>query len=133
MEKFMKSRIKKESPLLIGYMINESNTELLTKLANSMKITLKFIGRESAGDKIGFLAGFNGFTKCDNVPKNIIEDECLIMSGFSNKSMDKLLLEMKSYKMNFPLKCIVTQYNQSWTLNNLIEELKKEHEKMKSK
>lgn len=132
MEKIMKSRIKKESPLLIGYMINQSNIEVLTKLTNSLKITLKPIGKESAGEKIGFLAGFNGFTKCDNVPENIIEDECLIMSGFSNKSMDKLLLEMKSHNINIPLKCIVTQYNQSWTLNSLIEELKKEHEKMKS-
>lgn len=126
----MKSRIKKESPLLIGYMINESNIEKLSKIANSLKITLKLVGRESAGEKIGFLAGFNGFTKCDKIAENIIEDECLIMSGFSNKSMDNLLLEMKSQNINIPLKCIVTQYNQSWTLNNLIEELKKEHEKM---
>lgn len=126
----MKSRIKKESTLLIGYMINESKIETLSKIADSMKITLKLVGKESAGEKIGFLAGFNDFTKCDKIPENIIEDECLIMSGFSNKSMDKLLFEMKSNNINFPLKCIVTQYNQSWTLNDLIEELKKEHEKM---
>lgn len=126
----MKSRIKKESPLLIGYMINEINIEKLSKIANSLKITLKLVGREFAGEKIGFLAGFNGFTKYDKITENIIEDECLIMSGLSNKSMDNLLLEMKSQNINIPLKCIVTQYNQSWTLNNLIEELKKEHEKM---
>lgn len=126
----MKSRINKESPLLIGYMIKESKIETLTKIANSMKIPLKLCGRESAGEKIGFLVKFNGFEKSNKLPENINEDECLIMSGLNNKKMDKLLIEMKSNNISFPLKCIVTPYNQSWTLNSLIEELKKEYEQM---
>lgn len=54
----MKSRIKKESPLLIGYMIKENKIEVLSKIAYAVKATLKLYSRESAGEKIGFLAGF---------------------------------------------------------------------------
>lgn len=64
------------------------------------------------------------------IPQSINEDECLIISGFNNKSIDKLLYELRLNNITFPLKCIVTQHNQSWTLNNLIEELKKEHKQM---
>lgn len=126
----MKSRIKKESPLLIGYMIKENKIEVLSKIAYAVKATLKLYSRESAGEKIGFLAGFTGFEKSGEIPQSINEDECLIISGFNNKSIDKLLYELRLNNITFPLKCIVTQHNQSWTLNNLIEELKKEHKQM---
>ena len=126
----MKSRIKKESPLLIGYMIKENKIEVLSKIAYAVKATLKLYSRESAGEKIGFLAGFTGFEKSGKIPQSINEDECLIISGFNNKSIDKLLYELRFNNITFPLKCIVTQHNQSWTLNNLIEELKKEHKQM---
>ena len=47
----MKSRIKKESPLLIGYMIKENKIEVLSKIAYAVKATLKLYSRESAGEK----------------------------------------------------------------------------------
>ena len=91
----MKSRIKKESPLLIGYMIKENKIEVLSKIAYAVKATLKLYSRESAGEKIGFLAGFTGFEKSGKIPQSINEDECLIISGFNNKSIDKLLYELR--------------------------------------
>ena len=81
----MKSRIKKESPLLIGYMIKENKIEVLSKIAYAVKATLKLYSRESAGEKIGFLAGFTGFEKSGKIPQSINEDEFLIISGFNNK------------------------------------------------
>lgn len=51
----MKSRIKKESPLLIGYMIKENKIEVLSKIAYAVKATLKLYSRESAGEKLDFL------------------------------------------------------------------------------
>lgn len=126
----MKSRIKRESPLLIGYMIKENKIEALSKTAYAVKATLKLCQKESAGEKIGYLADFTGFEKSGKIPESINEDECLIISGFNNKSMDKLLNELKSNNITFPLKCIVTQHNQSWTLNSLIDELKKEHKQI---
>jgi hypothetical protein len=127
----MKSRIKATQPLIIiGYMISEKNIEGLTKTAEKMNANLKLCFFESACEQIGFLAGFSGFKKSNDICANAPNDECLIFSGFNSKDMDRLLSELKSQGIYIPLKCVVTQFNQSWKIHDLIEELKKEHEKM---
>lgn len=118
----MKSRIKKESPLLIGYMIKENKIEVLSKIAYAVKATLKLYSRESAGEKNWISCRFYlDLKNLVKIPQSINEDECLIISGFNNKSIDKLLYELRLNNITFPLKCIVTQHNQSWTLNNLLK------------
>lgn len=126
----MKSRVKKENLSLIGYMIEKYKADSLAEIAEKMNAQLKLYGKDAAGEKIGYLAEFSGFEKQNIVPPDIPEDECLIISGFNNKNMDKLLYEMKLKNIILPLKCVVTQHNQSWILGDLIQELKKEHKNL---
>lgn len=129
----MKSRIKlPEKSLIIGYMISDDNIKNLKTIASLSGSEIKFTGMESAADKVGYLAGFSGFEKSDAVVENPPSDEVLILSGFNNKSMDRLLTLLRKYNTAIPLKCIVTQHNQSWELYKLIDELKKEHAQMKN-
>ncbi|MGN1481467.1 DUF3783 domain-containing protein [Porcipelethomonas sp.] len=127
----MKSRIRiSANRLIIGYMIQECNLEGLKTTADILDAELKLCGKECSGEKVGFLAKFNGFKESNITVPEPPEDECLILSGFNSKDMDKLLAALKKNNVNIPLKCIVTQHNQSWELYKLIEELKKEHRQM---
>lgn len=127
----MKSRIKiNAEPIIIGYMIQEQNLEGLQNTADMLNAMLKFCKSDCAGEKVGYLVQFNGFEENKISVPNPPEDECLILSGFTGKSMDKLLAALKKYNVNIPLKCVVTQHNQKWELYKLIDELKKEHNQM---
>lgn len=130
----MKSRINATLPMkIIGYMIHPENIESLTKIALSFNSELNFLNESSANETIGFLSGFKGFNKSDETRDDPPTDQCLIFSGFNSKNIDKILLILKKNKISIPLKCVVTQHNQSWRLCDLIKELKKEHEKMNNK
>lgn len=127
----MKSRIKKTGPKrIIGYMIYPENADLLKNVVFSLNAEMIFINESSANETIGFLAGFKGFDKSDEICCNPPAEQCLIMSGFDSKGIDKLILKLRENNISIPLKCVVTQHNQSWRLCSLINELKKEHDKM---
>ena len=51
-------------------------------------------------------------------------DAAVIFSGFSRKRLDEALDRISDLKI--PLKAVVTQKNQSWTVRQLLEELAKE-------
>jgi hypothetical protein len=131
--KTVKSRIRTAEKILAGYELRSSSLETLKKLCSERKIQLKVFGKESAGIKVGKLVGFSGFNEEERSENTAPDDECLIISGFSGKEMDHLLGDLKKYGVEIALKCVVTAYNQGWTLCSLIEELKKEHEAMNKK
>ena len=61
-----------------------------------------------------------------------IQDEMLVMHGFTGRRIDELLLGLR--KAGVPkveLKAIVTESNARWTFYHLYEEIKEEHERMK--
>lgn len=130
----MKSRIKATSPMkIIGYMINQENLDILKKIALSFNAEINFINENSANETIGFLAGFRGFNKSHEKIDKAPEEQCLIFSGFDNKNIDKIIMKIKENNILIPLKCVVTRYNQSWKLHQLVNELKLEHEMIRKK
>lgn len=70
----MKSRIKKESPLLIGYMIKENKIEVLSKIAYAVKATLKlYFKRVCRGKKLDFLQVLPDLKNLVKIPQSINE------------------------------------------------------------
>ncbi|MGN0621649.1 MAG: DUF3783 domain-containing protein [Porcipelethomonas sp.] len=126
----MRSRIRKVSKVLAGYMLDEVNREALDKFCREKKIEFRAFGREAAGKKVGFIAGFSGFDSENCSEISAPEEECLVISGFSGSEMDRLLNQLRNSNIKIDLKCVVTAYNQNWTVSELISELKKEHEAM---
>lgn len=57
-------------------------------------------------------------------------EECLIFSGFDRAELNALLESLRTSGVRIPLKAVVTAHNIGWKLDDLIAELRKEHEYM---
>lgn len=132
---------------------NASKAAKLKGVLIRMGVRIKNIETDQLGQKIGYLAGVDGFTESDSKreenqagaepkaqeeasasPRSVppmVEEEILVMKNFTSRRIDLLLSEFKKAgvpKIN--LKAVVTETNCNWTFYDLYEELKKEHEAM---
>ena len=126
----MKSRIGKANKILVGYQLKDNHCSALMELCSNENIHFKVVGKEALGIKVGNLAGFVGFDSEPVIKADSPDDECLIISGFSRRDMDRLLSELRKREIKIALKCVVTAHNQGWLLKDLLNELKREHEAM---
>lgn len=97
-----------------------------------MGIRIRDLGPESAGQKVGFLAGIQGYDRVEGEEGlGEIHGEMMILKNFTSDRMNELFARMKKAGIpRIPLKAVVTEYNADWTLQELYVELKKEHEAM---
>ena len=127
----MKSRVRAAAPKkIIGYNIDDAKINGLTDSAKAVGAELLLIGREDAAQKVGYLAGFNGFERDNSSDFEKPDKECIIFSGFDNKSLDELLLKFDDNQFDTDLKCIVTPTNQRLPVYELIGHLWEEHLQM---
>lgn len=126
----MKSRIIPQTPeTVLSYGLDGERESLLTDAVSSLGMKYKRISPDMAGETIGFLAGFGGFS--ENNTRKSVSGECVIFSSVTSKRLDALLKAMRERKLDIPLKAVVTAHNQIKTVEWLITELSKEHEAMK--
>lgn len=125
----MKSRIIMPTlKQIIGVNISMEKAEVISKIVsaeNGRFVLCKNCGEE----QVGYLCGFNGFKSSGKESENISE-ELLLFSGFDNKSLNRILMQIRANGCGVKLKAIVTANNQSWTVKTLADELLKEHEAM---
>ncbi|MBD5140352.1 MAG: DUF3783 domain-containing protein [Ruminococcus sp.] len=120
----MKSRIIPTIPeTILSYNIGEK-AEKLEEAASSLNMKHVPIPENKAGETVGFLAGYSGFTS--NGTEISAEGECIIFSGITSKHLDQLLKAMRDRELDIPLKAVVTQHNQSQSIEWLLGELSKE-------
>lgn len=130
----MRSRIIAPPPrLIIGVNIPKEKSDIISGLAaeeNGRLVLCDNCGNE----QVGYLCGFKGFKSSgkepESVPSEKFSEEILLFSGFDNKSLNRLLSQIRANGCGVKLKAIVTASNQSWTVNALAEELLKEHKAM---
>lgn len=126
----MRSRIIPQVPeTVISYGLDEERESLLKDAAVSLGMKYKKAGSDTAGETVGFIAGFGGFVS--NNTHKAVPGECVIFAALSSKRLDALLKSMRERQLDIPLKAVVTAHNQSKTLEWLITELSREHEAMK--
>ena len=126
----MKSRIKLAEQIILSYGIDKEEIDKINQIASKFNVKHKTVSKENLNEKIGFLCEFKSFEKSDEVNANECNEKCLVFSGILQKNISSLLKELKINGINIPLKAMVTPSNQSWSLFDLIEELKKEHKFM---
>lgn len=126
----MKSRIIPTIPeTILSYNIGEK-AEKLEETANSLNMKHVPIPADKAGETVGFLAGYSGFSS--NGTEISAEGECIIFSGITSKRLDALLKAMRGRGLDIPLKAVVTQHNQNKSVEWLLSELAKEHKAINS-
>lgn len=126
----MKSRIIPTIPeTILSYNIGEKSAKL-EETANSLNMRHVPIPADKAGETVGFLAGYGGFSS--NGTAVTAEGECIIFSGITSKRLDVLLKALRAAGLDIPLKAVVTQHNQSQSVEWLLSELAKEHKAINS-
>ena len=125
----MKSRIIPTVPeTVLSYNLDSERGKILSQIAEALGMKHTQIPLDKAGETVGFLAGFGGFSSNDS---SLTDDgECVIFAGIANNRLNEILKAMRGAGLMIPLKAVVTEHNQSQTLKWLIEELTKEHEMM---
>ncbi len=122
----MRSRIIPTIPeTVLSYNLGEKESQL-EETAASLNMKYVPIPSDKAGETVGFLAGYGGFSS--NGSEVSAEGECVIFSGITSKRLDALLKAMRERGLDIPLKAVVTQHNQSQSVEWLLKELAKEHE-----
>lgn len=126
----MKSRIIPTLPeTILSYNIGEKAAKL-EEAAGSLNMKHVPIPADKAGETVGFLAGYSGFSS--NGTEISAEGECIIFSGITSKRLDALLKAMRGRGLDIPLKAVVTQHNQNKSVEWLLSELAKEHKAINS-
>lgn len=117
-----------------------------------MGVRIKNIGPEQVLEKVGYLAGMEGYEAAGGNaggegagPENagaesagpvpgelpVIPEEVMVLKQFSSQRLDMLLSGLRRAGVpRIALKAVLTEHNSDWTFYHLYQELKEEHETM---
>lgn len=117
-----------------------------------MGVRIKNIGPEQVLEKVGYLAGMEGYEVAEGgageegaaaenakaegagpVPGElpVIPEEVMVLKQFSSQRLDMLLSGLRRAGVpRIALKAVLTEHNSDWTFYHLYQELKEEHETM---
>lgn len=124
----MRSRIISTIPEQVIIYNLDTLTGQIEKITSQMNIKLTVADKASAGEALGYLAGFGGFVS--NGSSESADEGCMVFSGLSGKRLDALLAAFGKAEINVPYKAVITASNQSWSIKKLLGELVKEREKL---
>ena len=119
--------------LVLYYTPEKSDADRLLKgVLVRMGVRIRNLTPEQTGEKIGTLAGLAGCEEQTDAPEaSAISEKMLILHGFSQQRLQELLAGLRKAKVPpIPLKAMVTEHNADWTLYELYQEIRKEHEMM---
>ena len=100
-----------------------------------MGVRIKNIGPEQVLEKVGYLAGMEGYeaagTGAGPGGLPVIPEEVMVLKQFSSQRLDMLLSALRRAGVpRIALKAVLTEHNSDWTFYHLYQELKEEHETM---
>lgn len=108
-------------------------TRILKSVLVRMGIRIKNIGPDRVGQKVGYLAGLDGFAEQSEEQGGmlpVIPEEMMVLHGFSSSRLDELLVQLRRAKASVALKAVLTESNCAWSFYQLYEEIRAEHEMM---
>ena len=115
--------------LILTFGLEKEKLRAVRNSASNSGMLVKEISRINYGQKLGFLAGIQGFHK---EKTNYIGPDfplgMMVFSGTDSTQMDAFLADYKQTgAASIPLKAIITPHNIFWTAEALYKELWKEH------
>jgi hypothetical protein len=120
--------------LVLLYQLDASTEKGLKarEILSRLNIRVKTVKSEMLSQSIGHLAGLPGYKPAaSDYDGELIPDEVMLMKDLSDSRIDRLLKDFRAGGVSqIALKAVVTPHNQSWTLLELISELRSEHQIM---
>ena len=100
-----------------------------------MKFKVKVVKEEEWGYPVGYLCGsLETIEENEKTPEEQkLDSAMLVMAGVDGNRLNQVLNAIKKSGIGkVPYKAVVTETNQHWLPQNLLQELKLEHEEMQS-
>ena len=115
--------------IILTFGLGKEKIKVVRSIAQKNRIQIKEISRKDYNQKLGALAGIQGFAKekvIYNGPDFPLE--MIVFSGIDSAQIDTFLADYKQTGAQpVPLKAIITPQNLFWTVETLFKELWKEH------
>lgn len=115
--------------IILTFGLGKEKIKVVRSIAQKNRIQIKEISRKDYNQKLGALAGIQGFAKekvIYNGPDFPLE--MIVFSGIDSAQIDTFLADYKQTGAQpVPLKAITTPQNIFWTVEALFKELWKEH------
>lgn len=115
--------------IILTFGLGKEKIKVVRSIAQKNRIQIKEISRKDYNQKLGSLAGIQGFAKekvIYNGPDFPLE--MIVFSGIDSAQIDSFLADYKQTgAQTVPLKAIITPQNIFWTVEALFKELWKEH------
>ena len=115
--------------IILTFGLGKEKIKVVRSIAQKNRIQIKEISRKDYNQKLGALAGIQGFAKekvIYNGPDFPLE--MIVFSGIDSAQIDSFLADYKQTgAQKVPLKAIITPQNIFWTVEALFKELWKEH------
>lgn len=122
MKAIFKNQVKAKA---VGININSEKSDSLKKILEEFNVDYVSYDSSCGSQQIGYLCGFNGFSASDQSVE--IDKEALLFSGMRSNILNGILDKMRKENIIVKLKAVVTEFNQKWTVSELLAELEKEH------
>lgn len=115
--------------LILTFGLDKEKLRAVRGAAQKNGIYVKEISRRDYAQKLGTLAGIQGFTKEKaSYDGPDFPLEMMVFSGIDSAQMDTFLADYKKTGAKpVPLKAVITPHNIFWTAEALFKELWKEH------
>ena len=115
--------------IILTFGLGKEKIKVVRSIAQKNRIQIKEISRKDYNQKLGALAGIQGFAKekvIYNGPDFPLD--MMVFSGIDSAQIDSFLADYKQTGAQpVPLKAIITPQNIFWTVETLFKELWKEH------
>lgn len=115
--------------IILTFGLGKEKIKVVRSIAQKNRIQIKEISRKDYNQKLGAIAGIQGFAKekvIYNGPDFPLE--MIVFSGIDSAQIDSFLADYKpTGAQTVPLKAIITPQNIFWTVEALFKELWKEH------
>ena len=115
--------------IIFTFGLGKEKSRAIRSVAQKNGIYIKEISRKDYSQKLGTLAGIEGFSKEKiNYDGPDFPLEMMIFSGIDSAQMDTFLADYKKTGVPpVPLKAVITPHNIFWSADALFKELWKEH------
>lgn len=111
--------------IILTFGLGKEKIKVVRSIAQKNRIQIKEISRKDYNQKLGALAGIQGFAKekvIYNGPDFPLE--MIVFSGIDSAQIDSFLADYKQTgAQTVPLKAIITPQNIFWTVEALFKEL----------
>ena len=115
--------------IILTFGLGKEKIKVVRSIAQKNRIQIKEISRKDYNQKLGALAGIQGFAKekvIYNGPDFPLE--MIVFSGIDSAQIDTFLADYKQTGAQpVPLKAIITPQNIFWTVETLFKEFWKVH------